>query len=233
MAEIETIPNVPDAQLQVVLGDLKFEGLEVVEAAKQADGSWTFKVRRASKPQTGTPPVAKAVVPPEWMPNCTMKRIICHWTAGGYRAGDHDRECYHILVEGDGRLVRGDHSIDDNVSTGDDDYAAHTLGCNTQSIGISVCCMANAEESPFKTGPCPMTREQWEVLAQVAAQLAKRYGIPVTRTTILGHGEVQDLLNKAQKHKWDPLVLPWEPGTPKRTVGDRFRARVAELLAGS
>lgn len=68
---------------------------------------------------------------------------------------------------------------------------------------------------------------------EVLAQVAKRYGIPVTRTTILGHGEVQDLLNKAQKQKWDPLVLPWEPGTPKRTVGDRFRARVAELLAGS
>ena len=92
------------------------------------------------------------------------------------------------------------------MNTGDDDYAAHTLKCNSEAIGIGVCCMANAQELPFKPGPCPMTPLQWDVMAQVAAQLAKRYGIKVSRTTVLGHGEVQDLLNIPQKQKWDPVA---------------------------
>jgi len=35
------------------------------------------------------------------------------------------------LIEDDGNLVRGAHSIADNVSTTDGRYAAHTRGCNT------------------------------------------------------------------------------------------------------
>jgi hypothetical protein len=235
MMDEETIPDVPDEQLHIVMSDLKFEKLEVQQAIRQPNGSWTLKVRPAPAPKADDkpPPKEKAVVvPADWMPNCAMERIICHWTAGAYRAGDHDRECYHILVEGDGTLVRGDHSIADNVDTRDRDYAAHTLSCNSRSIGISVCCMANAIEGPpLKGGPCPMTPLQWDVLAQVAAQLAKRYRIAVTPRTVLGHGEVQDLLGIKQKQKWDPMVLPWEPTTPKRVVGDRFRTRVSELVA--
>ena len=78
-----------------------------------------------------------------------------------------------------------------------------------------------------------MTKQQWEALAQVAAQLAKRYGIKVTSKTILGHGEVQAELAKPQKQKWDPMILPWEPAISKKDVGNRFRARVSELLANS
>ena len=107
--EDEVIPGIADEQLQIVLGDLKFEGLEVLEAVKQPDGTWTLKVRKASNSGVQNPAAPKVIVPADWMPNCNMKRIVCHWTAGGYRAGDHDRESYHILIEGDGRLVRGDH----------------------------------------------------------------------------------------------------------------------------
>ncbi len=109
------------------------------------------------------------VVPEAWMPKAPMRRIIVHWTAGGYRANDIDRAAYHILIEESGRLVRGTHSIADNVSTADDKYAAHTLGLNTGSIGISACCMSEAKEKPFDGGLCPLTRILWETLAQVAA----------------------------------------------------------------
>jgi N-acetyl-anhydromuramyl-L-alanine amidase AmpD len=121
---------------------------------------------------------------------------------------------------------------EDNVSVADDTYAAHTLRCNTQSIGVAVCCMANAIERPFRAGTAPMTSGQWDLLAQVAAELARRYNIPVTRSTILGHGEVQELLNIPQKQKWDPMVLPWDSSIPKRDVGDLFRAKVSAFLDG-
>ena len=171
-----------------------------------------------------------SVVPAAWMPKCEMKNIVLHWTAGGYRASTHDRECYHILIEKDGTLVRGDHTIADNFFTGDDDYAAHTRGFNTKAIGVAVCCMADAREKPFTGGPCPMLEAQWNRMAEVAAELARRYAIPVTEQRILGHGEVQRVHKITQKGKWDPMVLPWERGLSFRQVGDRFRKQVAALM---
>jgi hypothetical protein len=161
-----------------------------------------------------------------------MRRIICHWTAGQYRASEEDRQHYHILVESDGRLVRGVRSIADNVSTADGVYAAHTLGFNTGSIGISACCMAGAVESPFRGGTCPMTRVQWEALARVAAELAQVYRIPVTPTTVLGHGEVEVNCGKPQKQKWDPMILPWNQGLSRTQVGTMFRAMVQNFIDG-
>lgn len=165
-----------------------------------------------------------------------MKRIITHWTAGGYRATEVDREHYHILVEGDGALVRGDHEIPDNLNCGDGDYAAHVARLNTGSIGIAVCCMAGARRSPPDAGPYPMRREQYEVLAKVAADLCAGYGIIVSPRTVLGHGEVATILGVPQGGKWDPMVLPWNPATWNitamcRHVGDAFRLQVARLSA--
>lgn len=168
----------------------------------------------------------------QWMPSCSMKRIISHWTAGQHRASGDDRKHYHILVESDGTLIRGVHSIADNVTTADQVYAAHTLGFNTGSIGISACCMAGAVESPFQGGVCPMTKEQWETLAQVAAELCQFYRIPVTPTTVLGHGEVEVNCGKPQKGKWDPLILPWNPGLSRTEVGTMFRAMVQNIIDG-
>jgi hypothetical protein len=94
------------------------------------------------------PPVELAydpsyVVPGEWLPECPMQRVIFHWTAGAWKAStSSDVPHYHILIEDDGRLVRGSYSIKDNVDTSDGRYAAHTKNCNTGSIGVSLCCMA-------------------------------------------------------------------------------------------
>lgn len=174
-----------------------------------------------------------ALLPSSWKPACQMKRIVLHWTAGGHNASALDKEHYHILIQGDGTLIRGDHTIDDNVNTSDDDYAAHTRGLNRQSIGVAVCCMANAIERPFKAGPFPMKKSQWEQMAAVTAELAAFYRIPVTRQTILAHGEVERILGVKQKQKWDPLVLPWNSGLGKAQVGDAFRAEVQRALNGT
>jgi hypothetical protein len=56
-----------------------------------------------------------------------------------------------------------------------------------------------------------MTRTQWEGMAKVVAELCRVYRIPVTATTVLGHGEVKVNLGIRQRGKWDP----WSsPGTP-------------------
>lgn len=171
-------------------------------------------------------------LPSSWMPNCSMRRVILHWTAGQHKASSIDLAHYHILIEDDGKLVRGTHSIKDNVSTGDNVYAAHTSKFNTGSIGVSVCCMQGAVENPFDAGSFPMTQLQWETMAQVVAELCQFYEIPVTLQTVLGHGEVQAVHSIPQRGKWDPMVLPWNPGLSKRQVGDQFRAMVTSRMSG-
>lgn len=170
------------------------------------------------------------LVKKEWMPNVAMKRVICHWTAGGHRASQLDKAHYHILVEKDGKLVRGTHSIADNVSTSDGVYAAHTLGANTGSIGVAACCMLNAVERPFSAGTAPLLEIQWNTMAQVVGELCQAYKIPVTPRTVLGHGEVEANLGITQKGKWDPMVLPWNPEMSRTQVGTFFRSLVQNFI---
>jgi N-acetyl-anhydromuramyl-L-alanine amidase AmpD len=166
----------------------------------------------------------------ELMPACSMQRVIMHWTAGAHKASTLDRAHYHVLIEANGAVVAGDHSIKANASR-QEPRASHTRGCNTGSIGVAVCCMAGAREQPFDAGPFPMTQLQWTVMAEVVAELCHRYGIAPAPTSVLAHGEVQAVLGIAQLQKWDPLVLPWAPTEARSAVMDRFRSKVREHLA--
>lgn len=165
------------------------------------------------------------------LPACTMKRVICHWSEGHYTANSTDREHYHILIQGDGSVIGGDHSIKDNVSTADDNYAAHTRGCNTGSIGVALCAMVGCNEQPFRAGGEPVKKSQWDAMVQVVAELCKFYQIPVTPTTVLGHGEVQKNLGIQQLGKWDPMVWPWDPSVTYADVGKALRTQVSTALA--
>lgn len=181
--------------------------------------------------EAAPPPSGEALIPPDWMPNAKAVRIVCHWTAGAHTANETDREHYHILIEGSGKLVRGDHTIADNDSTGDGDYAAHTASLNTGSIGVSLCAMAGATESPFSAGKYPITDAQWQILPQVVAELCAAYSIPVTRETVLSHGEVQPTLGVIQSGKWD---YAWRPGMTDTgdpiVIGEEIRAAVQAKL---
>lgn len=159
-----------------------------------------------------------------------MARIIVHWTAGTHKASASDREHYHVLVEGDGRIVYGKHPIDANAKPAREPRASHTKNLNTGSIGVAVCCMKGAKDKPFSSGPFPMTTQQWQVAAEAVAELCARYRIAVTARTVLAHGEVQDTLGVAQLEKWDPMVLPWTPSTPPSHVMEQFRALVETYL---
>jgi N-acetyl-anhydromuramyl-L-alanine amidase AmpD len=172
------------------------------------------------------------MVPAKWMPACNMKRVVAHWSAGGHIASAIDKKHYHIIIQGDGSLIRGDHSIDDNANTADGDYAAHTRGCNTGAIGVSLACMAGAIENPFNPGKFPMTKKQWDALSTVLAELCKFYKIPVTAKTVLSHAEVQGTLGIAQRGKWDFTRLAFDPSIKgAKAIGDRLRAEVAAKLA--
>jgi hypothetical protein len=206
-----------------------------------ADGAWGARTSSASEawfgrgenlvdPDRPRQPGVD-VIPPEWLPDCHMVRIIGHWTAGSYTVSEEDREHYHFIVGGDLQIVRGDNSIKSNVATNDaDGYAAHTLGCNSGSIGIAVACMANAKESPFTPGTYPMTESQWLMVAAVAADCCRKYSIAVTPTTVLTHGEVQKNLNKPQRGKWDINVLPWNPHVSAAQANDLWRREVSARL---
>jgi hypothetical protein len=173
-------------------------------------------------PKVEGPPAG--IVPVEWMPACSMKRVICHWTAGSHSASSEDVAAYHILIEGDGRLVRGSYSIKDNVDTSDGRYAAHTKSSNTGCIGVSLCCMAGAVESPFNAGRYPMLEKQWDVLSMVVAELCSTYAIPVAEETVLTHAEVQGTLGITQSGKWDYTRLAFDPDhVGAKACGDYLR----------
>jgi hypothetical protein len=170
-------------------------------------------------------------IPALWLPKANMKRIIMHWTAGAYVASEVDKEHYHMVIEGDLDLIKGDYSIKDNEVIHGSNYAAHTRNCNTGSIGVSLCCMAGAVESPFNAGKFPMKKEQMDKLIECVAQLCRFYGIPVTRQTVLSHAEVQPTLGITQAGKWDYTRLPFEPTIiGALAVGDFIRSRVQAIL---
>ncbi|TWF53275.1 peptidoglycan recognition protein family protein [Neorhizobium alkalisoli] len=210
-------------------GDPGGETLAAVGAALDE-----LETRRGVKVSVPAPsvPIRSSDIPDAWLPAAKISRIIFHWTAGQNKASELDKEHYHVLIEGDGKLVRGLPSIDLNSEpAAKKGYAAHTLNCNTGSIGVSLCGMALAVESPFNPGKQPITRAQWDALASVLAQLCKRYGIKVDRKTVLSHAEVQETLGITQRGKWDISRLPFDDSIKGSIViGDQMRAMVKSLL---
>lgn len=153
--------------------------------------------------------------------------------AGASQANDVDKKAYHILVQGDGTTVRGVASIAANSGKLADNYAAHTLNCNTDSIGISMCGMAGAVEAPFNPGKYPITKVQWDALIEAVAELAEFYEIEITPKTVLFHAEVQMNLGIKQKNKWDVTRLPFDGSiTGAANIGNRMRSEVKARMKG-
>lgn len=160
-----------------------------------------------------------------------MRRIIIHWSAGGYTPSALDKKHYHFIVAGDGTIAHGDKKPEANLDTSDGNYAAHTRGTNTGAIGVAFAAMRGAVESPFDHGPDPITPAQVAAMADLCADLCEAYGIPVSRETVLTHSEVQPTLGIKQRGKWDVNWLPGmtKPGRPV-TVGDALRALIRDQM---
>lgn len=159
-----------------------------------------------------------------------MKRLILHWTAGSYKANSVDLAAYHFVIEGDGTVIKGKFPVSANapgVPLVAGRYAAHTASANGGAIGVSLAAMHGAVEAPFKTGSYPITPAQVAAMVKLVADLSAQYNIPVTRSTILTHAEVQGTLGIKQKNKWD---ITWLPGYGKRSpveIGDIIRQMVS------
>lgn len=159
-----------------------------------------------------------------------LVRVIAHWSVTDYKCDATSKQHYHFIFEGDGKEVVGNHPPEANESTGDGVYAAHTLGCNTGSIGVACAAMLNAI-SPDNYGGYPIQKEQFEAMCSRIAKLCKKYQIPVTPKTVLMHGEVQKTLGIKQRGKWDIGVLPYAGLKTVEACGDYMRKLVSENLA--
>lgn len=210
-------------------GDMGAETIDAVNAALDSLVAARAGAGSAEAPAPLMKPAAKTpaagIILADWMPAAKMERIICHWTAGAHKASEFDRGHYHILIEDDGKLIRGIPSIKLNEAPAKAGYAAHTLNCNTGSIGVSLCCMGGSHESPFDPGKYPMTAKQFETLSTVVAELCRRYGIKITDKTVLSHAEVQGNLGIQQRGKWDFTRLAFDLSVKgARACGDKLRA---------
>lgn len=151
-----------------------------------------------------------------------LSRVHLHWTAGGQRASALDRKHYHVLIEGDGTVIKA-HPPETRL--------AHTLNANGGAIAVSLCAMAGAAERPFDPGTAPITDAQLRALPDAVGALCLAYDIPVTRWSVLSHAEVQPTLGIRQKGKWDIAWVPGmaAPGDPV-AVGDGLRRMIEAAL---
>jgi N-acetyl-anhydromuramyl-L-alanine amidase AmpD len=160
-----------------------------------------------------------------------LTRIHLHWTAGADGVNPEEKDHYHFIIGRDGGVTLGDLPPEANIPPIKGAYAAHTLNANGGAIGVSLDAMGGAVERPFSAGKYPITEAQLDAMAKLVAGLCKKYGIPVTRKTVLTHAEVQPTLGIAQKQKWDITWLPGmdKPGDPI-AVGDILRARITKAI---
>lgn len=197
------------------------------------DGVWgpqsrnaTWEALKTSDPISKPPTVIMPPMPPVEQ---RLRGIVAHWAVSNYKSNAVSEEHYHYIVEGDGTVVKGDHAIEDNFSTADDDYAAHTKGFNTRVAGISCASMLGAT-SVTSYGNYPILEPQFESMCRKIAEIAKKYGVPVTDKTILSHAEVQPNLGIKQNGKWDISVLPYKGLNTAKSCGDYMRQRVNHYL---
>jgi N-acetylmuramoyl-L-alanine amidase len=162
-------------------------------------------------------------------------RIHIHWTAGAPGIIPIEQDSYNFIVDGKGGWHKGDFPPEaqtpENVRKGSNYYAAHTLSANSYAIGVALDAMGGAQERPFKAGANPITPEQLQGAVKGIAELARKWRIPVTRTRILTHAEVQRTLGIKQRNKWDIMWIPGmdKPGDPI-VVGDQIRAMIAKEM---
>jgi hypothetical protein len=172
------------------------------------------------------------IIPARYLDDGHPERIILHWTAGTHEASPDDRQHYHLIITGGGRVERGHYPIRANDSTGDrDGYAAHVRGLNTRSIGVALAGMSGSRERPLHLGAYPLTAGQWRVAVLLLADLCEHYRIPVSPRHVLTHAEVEPVLRVPQRGKWDITVHPETFALVAPTVvGDWLRNRVAAEL---
>lgn len=161
-----------------------------------------------------------------------IHRIHWHWTAGARGIIQLERDHYNAVTDSDGNIYDGKWRIETQA-----DYRAgyygcsHTLNANTGAGGVSMDCMAGANENPFSWGSNKMTWGHVNGMLNWTAVQCQAFDIPVTKWSTLSHSEIQPTLGIWQRWKWDINILPdmEEPGDPVE-VGDRLRGMLKHLI---
>lgn len=162
------------------------------------------------------------------------RRIILHWTGGGSRANSVDRKAYHYVVEHDGNVVPGVHSVADNMRelTGSD-YARHTGGFNSFSVGISFAGMKGSS-SANSPGPAPLKPVQVMAGLHFVAECCKAWNLdPLNERHVFHHREAYELhgVKGTQNHKkQDITFLPFMPELGFSETGPWLRRKIAEIM---
>lgn len=155
-----------------------------------------------------------------------MKRIIIHWTAGCYYPTAYEKNFYHFLVDKDGKIHSGVFKPENNNKCVKGNYAMHTGGGNTGSIGIALCAMAGFKNKQ-NIGNYPITAKQFEAAMELCAQLCKKYKINITPQTVMTHYEFG--LNHPQTTsagKIDIIYLPPYSWVTQKDIGSFIRTKV-------
>lgn len=159
-----------------------------------------------------------------------INRIILHWTAGGYYPNAMDLAHYHFLIDKDGKIYKGGHKVEDNLNCNDGNYAAHTGGGNTGSIGIALCGMYGYKNSK-DPGKSFITRKQCEAMFDLVAKLAIEYKIE--QSNIMTHAEF-GLHNPktTSRGKIDITALPpcYDMDVTKMCIGKDYRIGYGDFI---
>lgn len=163
-----------------------------------------------------------------------MKRIIIHWNAGQNTPNADDFIHYHFMY-GNGKITAGKYKPEDNENTRDGNYAAHTGGLNTGSLGLALCGNLNFNSQTHAT-PYPLQKQDFENMCKDAAKFAKKWNIPIKLGSVMTHYEVGQLvkennikrtpLTSANLGKIDIIYLPFYPDVTPEKMGDFIREKI-------
>ena len=161
----------------------------------------------------------------------TGRRIINHWSVSGYVPNATDFEHYHFIIAGNGDVYHGDHKIEANDNTADGDYAAHTGGGNSKSIGVAVSAMLGYE-SPKKIGSCPITKIQMEKLFELNAKLLFKEGFrKATSENLKTHYQFgKENPTTSSAGKIDIIFIPSYPNVKPVDCADFIRSKTQYYL---
>jgi len=155
-----------------------------------------------------------------------MKRIIIHWTGGSYDVNSSVLNSYHYAINDKGGVIPCNHRPEDNENCQDGNYAPHTGGGNTGSIGVSMCGMYGFDLKNKKT-KYPLTKKQCEATFKLVAELCKKYDIKISPDTVMTHYEFgQRHRDTSSFGKIDITYLPPYPEIKPQDCGTFIRTKV-------
>jgi hypothetical protein len=116
--------------------------------------------------------------------------LYLHWTGGRYVPNAVDKNGYHLLVDGKGRL----YATTEDLAEGKD----HTFGRNGGAVAIALCGLWQA--SPDRQGLAqgtgyPIAAAQVETMARAVCALCGELGLPIDIGHVLTHAEAADNLD--------------------------------------